>query len=229
MALWGLAIGVWCRQLSFEDQSSEWGTSAMRATKTRWMLENFLVRRNSSPSSHPAPAWLEPGVSSLVWGRLRGLSHSGFPSWQGDGRSRATSAATLLRFLLPFSVFRQKVPVCFATYSPIAEVLRSSSLGMRENLGSGSEMGFPHLSMSPKKKTKRVGTRDSERARRQTCNYLGTYHLLYDIEFTSLGSRRLQATALYSGRGQKGPGRPSHSWQDGAPGELCTDHTLQHP
>lgn len=85
MALWGLAIGVWCRQLSFEDQSSEWGTSAMRATKTRWMLENFLVRRNSSPSSHPAPAWLEPGVSLLVWGRLRGLSHSGFPSWQGTG------------------------------------------------------------------------------------------------------------------------------------------------
>lgn len=89
MALWGLSIGVWCRQLSFEDQSWEWGedqswewgTSAMRATKTRWMLENFLVRRNSSPFLPPRTGvagarGFVAGVGGLGLG-ARGVSHSG--------------------------------------------------------------------------------------------------------------------------------------------------------
>lgn len=89
MALWGSSIGVWCRQLSFEDQSWEWGedqswewgTSAMRATKTRWMLENFLVRRNSSPFLPPRTGvagarGFVAGVGGLGLG-ARGVSHSG--------------------------------------------------------------------------------------------------------------------------------------------------------
>lgn len=97
-----------------EDQSWEWGTSAMRATKTRWMLENFLVvRRNSSPSTNPALAWLvcQGFFPSLVWGRLGlGVSHSGFLSWQGTGGPAAPTSACSFQLLFPFpcTVFRQK-------------------------------------------------------------------------------------------------------------------------
>lgn len=141
----------------------------MRATKTRWMLENFLVvRRNSSPCTNPALAWLvcQGFGPSLVWGRLGlGVSHSGFPSWQGTGGPAAPTSVCSFQLLLPFpcTVFRQKGHVCFATYSPIAETLRSSSLGLRENSRFGFcvphcvGIGFPDLSMSPKK-VERVGT-----------------------------------------------------------------------
>lgn len=99
MALWGLSIGVWCRQLSFEDQSWEWGTSAMRATKTRWMLENFLVRRNSSPFLPPRTG--VAGARGFVAG-VGGGSGWGEPQWvQGTGDpAHLTSAATLLSFFL---------------------------------------------------------------------------------------------------------------------------------
>lgn len=104
MALWGLSIGVWCRQLSFEDQSWEWGTSAMRATKTRWMLENFLVRRNSSPFLPPRTG--VAGARGFVAGvgglGLGARGSGGEPQWvQGTGDpAQLTSAATLLGFFL---------------------------------------------------------------------------------------------------------------------------------
>lgn len=62
-----------------------------------------------------------PGVSSLLWGRLGlGVSHSGFPSWQGTGGPAAPTSVCSFQLLFPFpcTVFRQKGHVCFATYSP---------------------------------------------------------------------------------------------------------------
>lgn len=108
MVLWGLSIGAWCRQLSFERTRAGSGAPARCGPPRRdgcWRISWWC---GGIPPLPPTPRWRGWSARGFVAG-VGEARVGGEPQWVSilarDGRSRGANVGLQLSAFVPFSLY----------------------------------------------------------------------------------------------------------------------------